>query len=137
MQFSKVLCIFAAILFSTVQLPAQQESNDFSYALKLYNEGFYDISAQQFSNFLARYPGSERLPEARYYFGDALFKLNEIENARIEFQALAVSFPDHQRAPQGCSIRVPSRHDVLPHDYNPVLCAVRAAAMSSADVRML
>ncbi|MCB0268997.1 MAG: tetratricopeptide repeat protein [Calditrichaeota bacterium] len=101
MQFSKVLCIFAAILFSTVQLPAQQESNDFSYALKLYNEGFYDISAQQFSNFLARYPGSERLPEARYYFGDALFKLNEIENARIEFQALAVSFPDHQRAPQG------------------------------------
>ncbi len=77
------------------------ESNDFSYALKLYNEGFYDISAQQFSNFVNRYPGSERLPEARYYLGEALFKLNEIDNARIEFQSLAVSFPEHKRAPQG------------------------------------
>jgi tol-pal system protein YbgF len=94
------VAIFAAIIFLTNLAVAQQESNDFSYALKLYNEGFYDIAVQQWSNFVSRYPNSERQPEARYYLGDALQKLGEIDNARIEFQALAVSYPDHQRAPQ-------------------------------------
>ncbi len=92
-----IICMFA--FFGLAY--SQQESNDFSYALKLYNEGFYDISAQQFENFIERYSGSERLPDARYYRGDALFKLDDIENARIEFQTLAVSFPEHSRAPQG------------------------------------
>ena len=74
------------------------ESDDFSYALKLYNEGFYDIAAQQFNLFVNRYPNSERVPDARYYQGMALFKLGEYENARVEFQGLAVEFPDHPRA---------------------------------------
>lgn len=90
------LCLFLGSAFSQ----QYNESNDFSYALKLYNEGFFDIAAQQFSLFLKRYPGSERLADARYYYGDALYKLNDIENARIEFQGLAVSFPQHSRAPQ-------------------------------------
>ena len=60
-------------------------TSHFSYALKLYNENFFDIAAQQFSIFINRYPGSERLPDARYYYGDALHKLGDIENARIEF----------------------------------------------------
>ena len=81
---------------------AQQynESNDFSYALRLYNEAFYDIAAQQFSTFINRYPSSVQQPDARYYLGDALFRIGEIENARIEFQALAVGSPDHNRAPE-------------------------------------
>ena len=42
------LCFFLA---NTGVVLAQQysESNDFSYALKLYNENFYDVAAQQFS----------------------------------------------------------------------------------------
>lgn len=74
------------------------ESDDFSYALKLFNEGFYDIAAQQFQLFANRYPDSDRLPDAKYYQALSLFKLNDLENARIEFQSLAVSFPDHKRA---------------------------------------
>ncbi|NOX35991.1 MAG: tetratricopeptide repeat protein [Calditrichaeota bacterium] len=76
------------------------ENNDFSYALKLYNEGFYDIAAQQFSLFINRYPQSNRIPDAKYYLADALFRTGDVENARIEFQSLAVSFPKHPRAPE-------------------------------------
>ncbi|RMH74596.1 MAG: tetratricopeptide repeat protein, partial [Calditrichaeota bacterium] len=89
-----ILWLMAGSLF------AQQynESNDFSYALKLYNEHFYDVAAKQFASFINRYPGSERLPDARYYYAESLYHMNEIEDARIEFQSLAVSYPDHPRA---------------------------------------
>jgi tol-pal system protein YbgF len=76
------------------------ESDDFSYALKLYNEGFYDIAAQQLNLFIDRYPSSERIPDAKYYLGLSLFKSEDFENSRIEFQSLAVTFPDHKRSPE-------------------------------------
>jgi TolA-binding protein len=76
------------------------ESDDFSYALKLYNEGFFDIAAQQFTLFVNRYPSSDRVPEAKYYLGLSLYEAMDYENARIEFQSMAVSFPEHSRAPE-------------------------------------
>ena len=99
----KYLLIWTLLLGLVVPAFSQQynESNDFSYALKLYNEGFYDPAAQQFSKFINRYPGSERIADAHFYYGESLLKLQEYEDARIEFQDLAVSFPDHHRAPQG------------------------------------
>ena len=93
------LCFFLA---NTGVVLAQQysESNDFSYALKLYNENFYDVAAQQFSTFINRYPNSERQADARFYYADALFKLGQFDNARVEFQGLAVGFPENARAPR-------------------------------------
>ncbi len=79
---------------------ADAESNDFSYALKLFNEKFYDIAAQQFSYFINKYPNSKQIPDARYYLAESLFRTGDIANARIEYQALAVGFPDHPRAPE-------------------------------------
>jgi tetratricopeptide (TPR) repeat protein len=88
-------------MYGSVYSQQYNESNDFSYALKLYNEGFYDIAAQQFSSFINNYPNSDKLAEATYYLADALYKLKDLENSRIEFQSLAVSFPNHSRAPLG------------------------------------
>lgn len=88
-------------MYGSVYSQQYNESNDFSYALKLYNEGFYDISAQQFSSFINNYPSSDKLAEATYYLADALYKLKDLENSRIEFQSLAVSYPNHSRAPLG------------------------------------
>src|SRR4030042_3924323 len=74
------------------------ESDDFSYALKLFNEGFFDIAAQQFNLFVDKYPASDRVPEARFYLGLSLYNSKDYENARVEFQDMAVRFPDHDRA---------------------------------------
>jgi tetratricopeptide (TPR) repeat protein len=90
-----MLCI---LLFLQIHAQKKSESDDFSYALKLYNEKFYDLAAQQFSHFVTNYPSSGLLDEAGYYTGMALFAIEEYENARIEFQNVAVNFPDSKKA---------------------------------------
>jgi len=84
MKYIKVLIsIGILILLQTAVLFAQQrsESDDFSYALKLYNEKLYHIAAQQFSRFTTNYVGSNKLPEAGFYSGMSLFYLKDYENA--------------------------------------------------------
>jgi tetratricopeptide (TPR) repeat protein len=86
--------------FLSLQLLSQNksESDDFSYALKLYKEKFYDLAAQQFTRFMNNYPASNLLDEAGYYSGMAFFELKDYENARIEFQNVAVNFPDSKKS---------------------------------------
>ncbi len=90
--------IFILILAATGQTQQKSENDDFSYALKLYDEKFYDLAAQQFVRFVNNYPGSDKLPEAGYYTGMALFELKDYETARIEFQGVAVDYPAHKRS---------------------------------------
>ncbi len=103
-MYKKLFKCYVILLILLIAQPvfsqAYNESNDFSYALKLYNEGFYDIAAQQFSTFINRYPGSDRQGDARFYYADALQKIGNLDDARIEFQGLAVSMPEHKRAPE-------------------------------------
>ena len=94
------ITLLAVICLFTIGYSQQfNESNDFSYAIKLFNEGFYDISAQQFSSFVNNYPNSDKLADAKYYIAESLYRIKEYQNARVEFQSLAVTFPDHERAP--------------------------------------
>lgn len=97
----KKIFLMALMLCALVTMLVAQrygESDDFSYALKLYNEGFYDIAAQQFSLFVNKYPSSDRVPEAKFYLGLSLYNSKDFENARVEFQDMAVRYPDHTRA---------------------------------------
>ena len=97
----KLIIVFMLFLLAGLVFGQRYgESDDFSYALKLYNEGFFDIAAQQFSLFVNKYPESEQLPDAKYYLGLSLFNVKDYENARVEFQSMAVSFPDNKRAPE-------------------------------------
>lgn len=108
-----LLMVFVGlILIQPLQSQQYNESNDFSYALKLYNEGFYDIAAQQFSTFINRYPVSDRMGDARYYYADSYYKLKEYDDARIEFQGLAVGYPDHSRAADAW-LRVGECYEIL------------------------
>jgi tol-pal system protein YbgF len=95
-----LVIVLLSLIFTFAISQRYGESDDFSYALKLYNEGFYDIAAQQLNLFVDRYPNSERIPDAKYYLGLSLFNSEDFENSRIEFQSLAVTFPDHKRSPE-------------------------------------
>ncbi len=91
--------VFALLIFSCVLFAQQKSENDeFSYALKLYNEQFYDLAAQQFTRFIGRFPESSRLDEAGFYAGMALFNLRDFQNARIEFQSVAANHPKSPKA---------------------------------------
>jgi tetratricopeptide (TPR) repeat protein len=74
------------------------ESDDFSYALKLFDEQFYELAAKQFSRFVNRYPNSNRVAEAAYYTGLSLYHLKDYANSRVEFQGVAVNYPSSSRA---------------------------------------
>jgi len=87
-------------LFTSVYSQSKSESDDFSYALKLFEEKFYDLSSKQFIKFANNHPNSSKLDEAGYYGGLSLFNLGEYNNARIEFQSVAVNFPKSKRAPE-------------------------------------
>ncbi len=80
-------------LLTTFVFAQNRESDDFSYPLKLYEQEFYDLAAQQFIKFYTTYPQSEKVDDARYYAGLSLYKIKEFEKARAEFQALALEFP--------------------------------------------
>ncbi len=79
---------------------AQNSSSEFSYALKLYDQKFYDLSARQFIKYYNQYPGNANVDEARYYAGMSLYNMKDYHNARVEFQALALEYPTSKRAPE-------------------------------------
>ncbi len=90
--------LLSNLLICSVAAQQKSESDDFSYALKLYNEKFYDLAAQQFTRYVNNYPSGDKRPEAGYYAGMSLYQLNEFDAARVEFQAVAVDYPDNNRA---------------------------------------
>lgn len=100
MNKAKTYIIILFLLINSLFAQSQSESDEFSYALKLYEEKFYDLAAQQFIRFTNKFPASEKLDEAGYYAGMSLYELGEYKNARIEFQNVAVNFPKSKRAPE-------------------------------------
>ncbi len=96
---SKILILPLIILISvcTVFAQTESESGAFSYPLKLYNQAFYDLAAQQFVKFYNSYPNSQKVDEAKYYAGMSFFKLSNYNQARIEFQSLALEYPQSNR----------------------------------------
>jgi tetratricopeptide (TPR) repeat protein len=95
-----ILMIISCFMLGIYTLSAQMnsESDDFSYALKLFDEKFYELAAKQFSRFVNRYPNSNRVAEAAYYTGLSLYNINDYANARVEFQGVAVNYPSSTRA---------------------------------------
>lgn len=113
----RLLLIF--ILAASLWAQSGKESRDFSYALKLYEQEFFDLAAGQFVNFYKYFPNSAQAPEARYYAGMSFFKRKLYEKARVEFQALALQYPKSKRAAEGwfkagkCNLLLDDRDEAL------------------------
>ena len=85
-----LLVLILIFTFSTLAYSQFKDaSNEFSYAIKLYDQSFYDLAAQQFIKYYTNFPQSENADEAKFYAGMSLFLLKEYSNSRIEFQSLA------------------------------------------------
>lgn len=96
--------VLATLLFcSPPHAPAQssKENADFKLALNLFNDGLYDLAAEQLRQFIAAYPGTSQGTEARFLLGRAQMKLGRFEEARATFQSFALTYQDHPRAPEG------------------------------------
>ncbi|MCK5078215.1 MAG: tetratricopeptide repeat protein, partial [Calditrichia bacterium] len=94
------LTLLALVVVNITSLFAQEksESYQFSYALKLYNEKFYDLSSQQLSQYITRFQGEKQVPDAHFYLAKCYEHLSKNDLAIIEYKKLALDYPRHPKA---------------------------------------
>ena len=73
----------ATVDTSTLEAPERIE-----YAIKLYNDGDYDMALLELEAFIMQYPGSEFTDKAQYYLGMARFNKKQYIIAASEFSRL-------------------------------------------------
>ena len=96
-----ILALFAIPLISHSQeIRTGGESSDFTLAVKLYNDGMYDLARAQFQHFIETYPESQLSVDARFYLGLTLLSLHRYSEARTTFQNFAMTYQDHPKAPE-------------------------------------
>jgi tetratricopeptide (TPR) repeat protein len=83
----------------TLEAQIGNSDTDFLYARKLYDDKLYSLAAKEFSRFIKNFPSDARVPDARFYSGMAYFSAGDFENARHDFQYLAIDYPKDKRAP--------------------------------------
>ncbi len=97
----RTLAALAVLLVATLQPVFSQDSKenaDFKLALNLYNDGLFDLAAEQLRQFVNAYPTTSQGIEARVYLGLTQLKLKRYEDARITFQTFALNYQDNPRA---------------------------------------
>ncbi|MBN2381535.1 tetratricopeptide repeat protein [bacterium] len=93
--------IWALLILSSVLLspnPGQVESSeqdDFTIAVRAFEDGLYDLSRQQLRLFLEKYTSSSRRGKAQLLLGEIAFQRKEYKQAQKEFQRFLTNYPNH------------------------------------------
>ncbi len=93
-----LLCACAVFFAAQVAAQNSRENADFKLALNLYNDGLYDLAAEQLRQFIAAYPATDQGIEARFYLGLTQLKLKQYDEARLTFQTFALTYQANPRA---------------------------------------
>jgi TolA-binding protein len=94
------LMLVMSLLVCSSFSQSTRENADYKLAINLYNDGLYDLAAEQLKQFIAAFPAAPQSIEARYYLGMAQLKLKQFEDARLSFQTFALTYQDNPRAPE-------------------------------------
>lgn len=97
--FSALIGILPLLVASS---PGQnsKENSEFKLAINLYNDGLYDLAAEQLRQFVALYSATSQGIEAKYYLGLTQMKLKQHDEARLTFQTFALTYQDNPKAPE-------------------------------------
>ncbi len=97
----RLFAISCLLVVLSSSLYAQEKDNsEFKLAMGLYNDGMYDLAAEQLKNFINAYPNTANGIEARFYLGSTLMNLKRYDEARITFQNFALAYVEHPKAPE-------------------------------------
>jgi TolA-binding protein len=77
-----------------------RENADFKLAINLYNDGLYDLAAEQLKQFINAFPNTSQGIDARFYLGMTQLKLKKFDDARLTFQTFALTYQDNPKAPE-------------------------------------
>jgi TolA-binding protein len=87
---------FLLFAFCRLSFPQNTPANDdFLYAQKLFNDGYYDLSISQLRLFMQRYPDAQQVADAWRLTGEANFALKKFAASREAFETFEVRYPAH------------------------------------------
>ncbi len=99
---NKITLIFVltfALSFSSVfGQNFQNPQDEFEHISKLYQNSYYDVTAQLFSDFVSSFPLSPQVAKAQFMIGQSYFNLAKYEEARVEFLKVVNNYPDSKQA---------------------------------------
>ena len=75
-------------------------AEDYNMAAWLYGQGKYDLSAEEFQAFLAKYPQHEKVPDARLGLARALVHLGKNDEAVLALEELRRTAPQFEGMPE-------------------------------------
>ena len=99
-SWKMLLLVFALILFRfTGQALAQEtdEKRAFVYANRLMSDKMYDLAADQFLDYVQKYPGSPRAAEAQFLAAQCLMNEGNYHKAIQAFRTLILRYSQFQR----------------------------------------
>ena len=101
LRFIALLVLLCMAFHPTSDLQAQtsKENADFKLAVNLYNDGLFDLAAEQLKQFINGFPGTPNGIEAKFYLGLTQMKLKQFDDARLTFQTFALTYQDNPKAP--------------------------------------
>jgi len=102
-QFKTAPCAILLVLFLSFARTGlsqnSRENADFKLAINLYNDGLYDLAAEQLRQFISSFPNTTQGIDARFTLGLTQFKLKKYDEARLTFQTFALTYQDNLKAP--------------------------------------
>src|SRR3989337_3384545 len=84
----------ASVVNAQESRPFLTDKDQFNYAMFLYKQGHYTVSAREFSRVIDYFPGSPVIPRAQYMMGDAYLNASMYKEAVNQFQQLIRNFPE-------------------------------------------
>ncbi len=74
--------------------------DDYLYARRLFDEGYFDLAAEQLERVLSDNPGMLNADEAQFLLGESLMLAGKIKDSRAAFLRVVILFPESPRAPE-------------------------------------
>jgi len=101
-RFSLIIATACMLLYPPASSLCQdsRENADFKLAINLYNDGLYDLAAEQLKQFVNAFPNTSQGIDARFYLGLTQLKLKKFDDARLTFQTFALTYQDNPKAPE-------------------------------------
>ena len=93
-----VICL--GISGHALSQPNNSGQDDYLYARRLFDEGYFDLAAEQLERVLSDNPGMVNADEAQFLLGESLMLDGKAKGARAAFLRVVIVFPESPRAPE-------------------------------------
>jgi len=69
------------------------EEQDYAFAYGLFKDGLFQNAAEQFTNFVKKYPQSIKIQDAQFLYADCFFQMEKYGDAAREFSSFVRHYP--------------------------------------------